>query len=209
MEIEMRKFVLTGLATLLMLMFAALAQAEGPVFTVNGGLCGVFDADGWIWQVSGLHITSSTDPDGNTNLHCNAKLPEGAAAASGKPVAWDAFSCGDLPIGTPPEGAFAAQCAMDGLIYCGVGGRLTSDWHDVVNSGGRSNASCTIHGMEQEALATQDTSAWWGDGASPTSTPTPTPTPTAAPICQERMGSCTSDVDCCAGECFKKKCRDW
>ena len=47
--------------------------------------------------------------------------------------------------------------------------------------------------------------------AAPTATPTPAPTatPTAAPICQERMGPCTSNADCCAGECYKKKCRDW
>jgi hypothetical protein len=145
MENEMRKSVLAGLVTLVTLMFAALAQAEGPNLIITQGICGVFDADGWIWQVTGLHITSSTDSDGNTNLHCNAKLPEGAAASSGSPVVWDASSCPDLPIGTPPEGAFAAQCAEDGLIYCGVGGMLTSEWHNVVNRGGRSNASCTIH----------------------------------------------------------------
>ena len=146
MEIEMRKIALTGLVTLVTLMFAALAQADGPNININKGTCGVFDAVGWIWPVQGLHITSSTDPDGNTNLHCNATLPEAATAASGRAVVWDGFSCDDLPTGTPPEGAFAASCdPVDGMIYCGIGAIRTTDWTDVVNSGGRSNAHCAIH----------------------------------------------------------------
>ncbi len=142
----MRKFALTGFATLVMLMFAALAQADQPGINITQGTCGVLDAVGWVWRVEGLHITSSTDPDGNTHLHCNAKLPEAATAASGRPVVWDASSCGDLPTGTPPEGAFAVICdPVDDLIYCGIGEIRSTDWHDTVTSGGRSNVSCSIH----------------------------------------------------------------
>ena len=100
----MRKFALGGLVTLVMLSFGALAQAEGPIFHIIDGTCGLFDATGYISEVTGLHVTSSTDPDGNTNLHCNATLPldAGATAASGKPVVWDANSCDDLPVADPP-----------------------------------------------------------------------------------------------------------
>ena len=45
----------------------------------------------------------------------------------------------------------------------------------------------------------------------PTATPTaaPTPTPTAAPICVATGGRCQTATDCCIGECFSKKCKDW
>jgi len=52
-------------------------------------------------------------------------------------------------------------------------------------------------------------------GTSHTATPTPMPTatptaaPTPPPICQETGGSCTNDADCCIGECWNKKCKDW
>ncbi len=143
----MRKFAPAGLVTLVMLSFGALAQAEGPIFHIIDGTCGLFDATGYIWEVTGLHVTSSTDPKDNTHLHCNATLPldAGATAASGKPVVWDANSCDDLPVAAPP-GAFAVTCDPDGLIYCMIAGAgRTSDWHDIVNSSGRSNASCTFH----------------------------------------------------------------
>lgn len=51
--------------------------------------------------------------------------------------------------------------------------------------------------------------------AAPTATPTPAPTatptaaPTPPPICSETGGSCTSNADCCIGECWNKKCKDW
>ena len=146
MEDKMRKFALGGLVTSLMFVFAALAQAEGPVFHIIDGRCGVFDAAGWIWEVEGLHVTSSTDPDGNTHLHCNATLPEAATASSGKPVVWDANSCANLPVGDPPPGAFAATCDPDGFIYCTIAGAgRTTDWHNVINKSGRSNAACSFH----------------------------------------------------------------
>ena len=143
----MRKFALGGLVALAMFMFAALAQAEGPIFHIIDGRCGVFDAAGWIWVVDGLHVTSDTDPDGNTHLSCNANLPEGATLPTGKPVVWDAASCANLPVGDPPPGAFAATCDPDdGLIYCTIAGAgETSDWHDVINKSGRSNVSCSFH----------------------------------------------------------------
>jgi hypothetical protein len=149
MEVEMRRFALGGLVTLAMFMFAALAQAEGPVFHIIDGRCGVFDAVGYIWEVEGLHVTSSTDPDGNTHLSCNATLPEAATASSGKPVVWDAWAYVEGRLPDPllvPEGAFnAIPDPVDGLIYCAVAGAgRTTDWTNLVNKGGRSNASCSF-----------------------------------------------------------------
>jgi len=130
-----------------MFILAALARADGPVFHIIDGRCTVFDAAGWLWVVEGLHVTSDTDPDGNTHLHCNATLPEGAVLPTGKPVVWDSSSCASLPVGTPPPGAYSATCDPDdGLIYCTIAGAgETSDWHDVINKSGRSNAACSFH----------------------------------------------------------------
>jgi hypothetical protein len=146
MEIEMQKSMSIGLVTFAMFMFTALARADGPVFHILDGRCGVFDAAGYIWVVEGLHVTSSTDPNGNTSLHCNASLPEGAAIPSGKPVVWEADSVLPDPA-LVPDGAFnATEDPDDGLIYCGIAGAgVTTEWHNIVTKSGKSNASCTFH----------------------------------------------------------------
>lgn len=209
----MRKFALGGLVTLLMLVFAALAQADGPTVNIKNGRCGVFDAAGFIWPVSGLHITSNTDKDGKTHLHCNATLPveafrpgdefpvDSGLFLSDKKAVWDAnaFIDGLLPnplLVNPPDGAFnVIPDPDDDLIYCAIAGLArTTDWHDLVNNSGRSNASCSFDSSASSPELT------------PTPTPTPTATPTAAPTpppasCLDSGSWCNGEGDVCCGSC--------
>ncbi len=144
----MRKFALGGLVTSVMLMFAALAQAEHePTINILDGNCSVFDAAGNLWTVFGLHINTSNNPDGSTSLHCNASLPEGAilpgmfdprtgTTLPNKPVVWDAESAA---VDT------AAVPQADGLVHCAIGNLDTIDWYNTITKGGHSNLSCSFN----------------------------------------------------------------